>query len=93
MTTASISHVREDDIRVQVVFFWGELVGEDIRLSVLRTKMVGDSEIKLPKKQGPACLAGVEAFGGLDVGQIFMVIPDNERLLSPLKPVPTLFQG
>lgn len=46
-----------DCIRTWGIFFRGELVGDGIRLSILRAGTVDDGRIEPPKEHGPACLA------------------------------------
>lgn len=60
---------------------------------ILGTGLVSGRKIELLKKQGPACLTGVEVIGSLDVSQVIMVSPDNEGLFSPLEPVSPFLQG
>lgn len=69
------------------------LFKEDIRLYVIRARSIGHEEIKAAQKERPAGLSGVEAMGRMQIGEIFVASPDDERMLGALQPVPPLLQG
>ena len=62
----------------------GELSGQGIRLSVLEARAIRKGKIKTTEKQGPPSVAWVEALRKLEVFQISVVGPDQERMLGPL---------
>lgn len=49
-------------------------MGKGVRLSILGAGMVGDGKVE----QGPAGFLRVYVLGSLDIGQVFVVIP-NEK--------------
>ncbi len=52
-----------------------------------------EGEVEPTKEQHPAGLTRVQPQCSLDVSQVLVIGPNYERLLSPLQPVPLLFQG
>lgn len=51
------------------------------------------NKIKAAKENRPSGLSGIELFGRFEIFKIFVVSPDLKWLLSPLEPVPLLFQS
>ena len=65
----------------------GELAGEGIWLGIPRSGVISECIVESPKEQCPPGLPGVQTFSGLDVGQVIVVRPHNEREGRALQPV------
>lgn len=61
---------------------WNKQVRQGIRLNVLRTRTIGQREVKSIKEEGPSGLSGIETFSWLDVFQVLVISPNQERVLS-----------
>ena len=71
---------------------WGGSSGviaarQGIRLDVLGPRPVGEGKVEPGKQQVPSRLPGVEALGGVELLQIFVVGPHNERMFPTFQPV------
>lgn len=65
--------------------------GKSIALGALGTWAIGDSETELGEKKRPAMLPWIWAFSCLDVAQIIVVCPNDDRELITFKPMAPLF--
>lgn len=66
---------------------------QSIWLLIFRARTIREHKIETIEEKGPPSLSRVETPGLLHIFQIFMVRPNQERVLGPLKPMPPLFQG
>lgn len=83
----------EDWIEDKLGRFLQQLAREGIRFDVVRPRTIRQSEVDANEEGGPLDLAGVESFSGSDIFQVLLVGPDQERLLSALKPVAPFLKG
>lgn len=59
-------------------------MGDSVGFSVLGPWSVSVGEVESPKKRRPAGLTGVQMLGCLNVGEVLMISPHDERNLEPL---------
>ena len=82
----------QDGVRFGRCFLRGVHRGEGVRLDIPRAR-VSDGKGESSRKQRPVGLTGVELLGRLDVCQVFMVSPQNERQFRSLQPMHPLLQS
>lgn len=70
----------------------GELPGEGVRLYVHGAGTVGEGELQTAHEACSPSLARVQPSSRVEIRQVFVVSPNNERWCSPLQPVPVLLQ-
>lgn len=68
-------------------------VGKCIRLGVLGAWMIGQGKLEAGKKEGPAGLSGVQAFGRTRIFEVLVVGVDDKWVFGPLELVSPLLQG
>lgn len=66
--------------------------GQGVNLTVLAA-WSGDCKLKASEEQGSPSLTSVQAFGTLNVLQVFVICDDLNWMNSPLKPMSPLFNG
>jgi len=59
--------------------------GKGVRLGVSGPGTEGEGELESAQELSPSCLAGVEASGRTDVGEVLMVGPDQGWMLLVLR--------
>ncbi|MCI4376333.1 hypothetical protein PGIGA_G00187250 [Pangasianodon gigas] len=73
-------------------FLWGMKTREGICFHVLGPWMIRNSKVKSGKEEGPPGLSRIQPLGLMQILKVSVVSEDKEGMLSPLQPVPPLFQ-